>query len=95
LLELNRSKLLNKINNNYYYCLFNITDIIDDKTDFSIKIENIFVISFKALYFSLNDNKNKSCIIPVNLGKVIIQDLNYDNYYGEENDIIFLFYISI
>ena len=54
-IEINRQRIFNSKNKNYCYFLLKLKDIVG-KTNFSMKIENLFSISFD---FILYENTNK------------------------------------
>ena len=71
-IEINRQRLSNPKNKNYYHFLLKLKDI-DGKTNFSMKIEEIFSISFD---FVLYENSNKIDIFNSNIDNKSDSDEN-------------------
>ena len=83
-IELNQTKLLNKSNNSFYFCILNFNDIID-KTSFSFKIGKLFNISLDSILYNYSNKIKENEIkneISFDENNISI-DENFDDYEGE------------
>ena len=87
-IEINKAKLLNKNNNSYYSFLFNLKDN-DKEKNISLKIENLFHLSFNSVYYKISNNINNNSdenLLGESLNDSILStDSNHDYYDSEVN----------